>query len=161
MKILGFAFSLLITLMAIVFFFIFTTMVCNMQANASEFHVVELNQLALDYKNYGMLNDKARNMLIYPEHPKESINIILNMDILKCGYWNSTIESMTTGSQYRAIGLETRLGFRPLQSLELGIYHHSQHVIDRPHAYMDKFASEDAVELKLYLFNKNSHNSIF
>lgn len=127
----------------------------------ADFKLVELNQVALDYRNYGMLNDKARNLLIYPEHPKEAINVIVNIDLLKFAYWNSTIESLTTPSQYKSIGLDTRLGLRVSNFLELGIWHHSQHVLDGTQSYMSKFPSEDAVQVKLFLYRKEKQDSIF
>lgn len=113
---------------------------------------IDLKELSIDYKNFAWVNDKARNPLIYPEHPKEGINLNINTDIIDTVYWNSTVEAITTDAQYRSIGLETRLGIRISPTLEVGYYHHSQHLIDRPHYYMDKFPSEDAIEIKIYIF---------
>lgn len=124
--------------------------------------VLGLDELSIEYKNYELVNDKARNLLIYPEHPKEGINVNINTDILTYLYWDSQIQSLTTGSQYRAIGLETRLGLRLSQYLYVGYWHHSQHLMDRAPATLPRFPSEDAVELKLFLFRaKSGRESLF
>lgn len=129
-------------------------------AKADDWHVVDLSELSLTYRNYAVVNDKARNMLIYPEHPKEAINVGIKMDLLTYGYFDSTIESLTTGAKYQGIGLDTRLGLRVTNNLELGFWHHSQHNLDRNHGYMGKFPSEDAVEIRLYLFKAKGRAGI-
>ena len=133
----------------------------NPNSQGSNFHVIELQDLALDYKNFSWLNDQARNALIYPEHPKESINVVINTNLLKYMFLNSTIESLTTGSQYRSIGLELRLGLRVHNNLEFGYYQHSEHILDGTHSYMNKFPVEDAIEIKLFLYRKEKKDSIF
>lgn len=121
---------------------------------------LELKEVSIDYKNFKMVNDKARNPLIYPDHPKEGINLNMNTDIASYLYWNNTIESLTNEGQYASVGLMTTLGIRISQDVEFGYYHHSQHLLDRHHSYMDKFPSEDAINLKIYLFKDRRHESI-
>lgn len=129
---------------------------------SADWHVIDLNELGIDYKNYAIVNDKARNLLIYPEHPKEGIDVNLKLNLLVYGYWDNTIESLTTSSQYRSIGLNTRLGVRASEHLELGYWHHSQHVLDRDAGYYDKFPSEDAVEVRIFIFrSREKRDSIF
>jgi hypothetical protein len=132
------------------------------EAAAEDFHLVDLKELTLNYRNYALVNDHARNLLIYPEYPKEAINVGIKLDILRIGYWDSLIESLTTGSQYRGIGLDTRLGIRVTENVELGLWHHSQHVLDRSEGNIGKFASEDAVEIKVFLYKSPApRNGIF
>ncbi len=134
---------------------------CLTSASAyADWHIIDLNELSLDYKNYALVNDKARNLLIYPEHPKEGVDVTLNMDILSKGYLDSQIESLTTSAQYRSIGLQLRAGVRISEHLEFGYWHHSQHVLDRDVGYYDKFPSEDAVEIKLFIYRADKRDSI-
>lgn len=113
--------------------------------------LLKLDELSVDYRNYALVNDKARNLLTYPEHPKEALRLNINSSLARVIGWNSTVESYTTGAQYKSVGLETALFVRLSPSLEAGYYHRSQHVLDGKHPYM-KFAVEDALTLKLYFY---------
>lgn len=131
-------------------------------ARADDYHVIELNELSLDYRNFKMINANSHNMLIWPSPPKEAVNVNIKLDLFKYAYWNSIIESLTNDSKYASIGLDTRLGVRVTEYLEVGIYHHSQHVLDRSYDYMNgHFPEEDAVQIKLYLFKKDKNESLF
>jgi hypothetical protein len=132
--------------------FLFGTLISRVAHAADSYHIIDLNELTLDYRNFAVLNPNARNMLIYPEPPKEGINVGMKVDVLTYLYWDSQIEALTTDAQYRAIGLETRLGVRVSHYLEIGYLHHSQHLIDRDHAYMNKYPVEDSIQVKLYLY---------
>lgn len=140
---------------------IFFSLIYTSSILADDFHVLNLDELSIDYKNYARINDKARNLLIYPEHPKEGINININTSVLSYGYFNSTIESLTTSSQYRGIGLQVCLGLHLSDSVDIGYYHHSQHVIDREIQGIPIFPVEDAIQIKIYFYRKNNKDSIF
>ena len=118
-------------------------------AEASDWHVVDLTEASLNYRNYALLNPNARNLLIYPEHAKEGIDVGLKMDLLSYGYFDSQIESLTTDAQYRSIGLQFGLGLRVTDYLNVGYWHHSQHVLDRGPQSYEKFPSEDALEVRI------------
>lgn len=117
--------------------------------------LIDLQSLSLDYKNYGLINSQQRDLLIYPEHPGDSINVEVNTNLFfDSMYLNSTIESMTTSGQYRGVGLQERLGFYVGDMFELGWYHHSQHVLDRQIESIPTFPSEDAIEFKINLYKR-------
>jgi hypothetical protein len=122
----------------------------------------ELSEVYLNYQNYALVNSGQKSLLVYPESPKEAININLNMNLFY-GYMyaQSNIETYTTSAQFRSVGLQERIGFYLTDSIEIGFNHHSQHTLDRSIPYMNGFPSEDCVEFRLYLFKRNSHNSIF
>ena len=126
----------------------------------SRYKLIELNELYFDYRNYSMLNDKARNPLIYPIYPKEAVNVGISLDMIGVVYWNSEIQSLTSDSKYEAIGLDTRLGVRITSGLEIGFWHKSEHLLDRVDTRM-KYPSQDAIQLKLFLYQSNKHGSIF
>lgn len=134
-----------------------TPIICT----AYDYHLIDLNELSIQYDNYAALNDKARNALIYPDHPKEGINVNVNTTVARFGYVDSIIETLTNSGQYASIGLNIRLGLRVTDNLEFGIHHHSQHLLDRAHSYMDKFPSEDSVQLKLYLYREKNNGGMF
>lgn len=129
---------------------------------ASDLHIIDLSELSIDYKNFKMVNPNGHDIMTYPDPPKESLNLNLKTDILSFGYWDSTVESWTTDAQFRGIGLETRIGVRLSDHLDLGLYHHSEHELDRnQQLHMGHFPEEDAVELKVYLYREKDRNSIF
>lgn len=136
-------------------------MICT-TAQASDWNTFNLNELALNYRNYGLVNPNGRNLLIYPTHPKEGIDVGLKIDVVTYFYWDSDIESLTSGSKYESIGLQTRLGFRLTDYVQLGFWHHSQHNLERPHAFMTSFPSEDAFEVRLYIYRaRGQRTSLF
>lgn len=149
--------SFLISLSVILLYVLLTQKRCN----ADEFHLIQLDEVNIDYKNYAIISDQQRNLLIYPEHPKESLNLNLNTTFAKYGYFNSTVESLTTSSQYRGIGLQLSLGVRLSKYLDFGYWHHSQHVMDREMLSIPTFPTEDTMEIKLYLYRTDKKESIF
>lgn len=128
---------------------------------AAEWSPIELQELSVQYINLEKINDKARNFLTWPESPTEKINVLIDTNILTHGYWNSKILSQTTDAQFRSIGLETHIGVRLTNFLDMGYYHYSDHAIDRNVGGMPKFPVEDGIELRIYLYRAKDANSIF
>ena len=122
---------------------------------------IKLRSLGIDYRNYSIVNPNARNPLITPEPPKDGLDLNLQIDFMSYIYWDSTIHSVTTSAQYRGVGLETRLGINITDHLATGLYHHSQHVLDRNHSGM-KFPVEDAWEIRIKVFQApEKRSSVF
>lgn len=140
---------------------------CNSKASelellgSSSLPVIELKEVYIDYRNYSWVSDYSRNMLIYPETPKEAVNLGVQMDILKVFYWDNEIQSLTTSAKYEAVALDIRFGIRLWESLEVGWQHKSQHVLDRKHSYMPKYPSEDTIQLKFFLYRSKDRKSLF
>ena len=127
-----------------------TLLTCRTQAA-----VIELQEVAVDYRNYAIVNDQQRNLLVYPEPPKEGLNLDVKIDLFSgLMYANSLIEAMTVSSQYRGIGLVQQVGFHLGKFADLGWYHHSQHVMDRPIMSIPSFPTEDAIQLRIYIYRK-------
>ena len=129
--------------------------------HAEEYQFLRLDELSLDYKNYSIVNDHQRNLLIYPDSPKEGINVNINSTLMNYVYFNNTIESLTTDGQYRGIGLQLSLGLRLSNYFDVGYYHHSQHTIDRAIMSIPAFPTEDALQFKLYFYRKVGKDSVF
>lgn len=125
--------------------------------NAGEFKILDLNELSLDFKFY---QSGSRNLLIYPDVPKEGMNIDIKIDVLKFMYLDSQILTLTSGNQFKGAGLETRFGMRVTPWLETGIWHRSAHVLDGTHSFMP-YPTEDSLQVKIYLFRKQQRESMF
>lgn len=110
--------------------------------------VVDLNEVSLEYKSF---LGQGRDLLLYPELHHEGMAINLGIDVLKYGFWDSQIGSLTTDAQFRAVWLDTRLGAR-VGPVEAFFFHKSQHLLDRAHSFLPKFPVEDGVGLKIYLY---------
>lgn len=124
--------------------------------NAQAFELIKLDTLAIDYRNYAMVNPNGHEPVVYPDPPKEAINLEMNLDVVYAFYIDSTVESMTADSQFRDVGLLIRAGLRITDYLELGLIHHSQHELDRTQQLpMGHFPESDAVQLKLYIYRAN------
>lgn len=122
--------------------------------------IVDLNEVTLTYKNYEMVHKGSRHLLLWPERPKEAITTTLNFDILRYAYWNNNIHAMTTGSQYRSIGLETRLGVRLFPQVDISFYHYSQHLLERAHPNVLPYPLEDAIEIRFNILKRNNKEAI-
>jgi len=124
--------------------------------------VLGLDELSLDYRNHAVMNPNQRDPLLFPESPKEAINVNIKTDIFQVIGWDSQIQSQTTDSQYRSIGLQTSLMLRVTQHLDVGVWHQSNHLLDRAPATLPRFPSQDALQIKLYLFRANpARESVF
>jgi hypothetical protein len=131
-------------------------------AHYAKADVVKLDELTLTYRNYAWLNENNRPLLIYPESAKEALNLQTNIDLFKAGYFDSTVESLTTGAQYRAVGLQLNLGVRVTPEISIGYWHHSQHVLDRSQYESRPFPVEDAVELRWTIYHaRPTRGSLF
>lgn len=148
--------SLILTLFCLAFLFLLNPASC-----LADFKILQLDELSIDYRNYTLINPKARNILLYPDPPKEAVNVNINTSLLKFGYFNSIIESLTTDSQYRTIGLQVFLGIRISKYADLGLWHRSQHYLDGQFVSIPKFPSEDALQVKLYLYKRQKQDTIF
>lgn len=148
--------AVVISTCMLLFAFLLASLITCVSARADDYHLVNLNEVSLDYRNYGMVNPNGHEPMTYPDPPKEAINLEMKIDIFDWFYLDPTVESMTTDAQFRDIGLLLRLGVRITDYLEVGLIHHSQHQLDRRQQLgMDHFPESDALEVKLYLFRKS------
>lgn len=121
-------------------------------SEAQAWELLELSELSVDYHRY---RRGGRDMLLYPEIPKERINTNIHTTVLEFLHWDSTILAQTTDAQYRSIGLETRISLSVSKYIDVFMEHQSLHLIDRDHSYMERFPVTDTVGVKIYLFRNN------
>lgn len=110
---------------------------------------LKLQELSLQYNR---LLPGNRILLIAPESGKEKLSLGLKTDVFKVLFADFNVAAYTSQSQYRSIGLQMDLGVRLTPWLQVGYYHQSQHVLDRPNALIQGFPVEDAVAVKLFLY---------
>jgi hypothetical protein len=122
--------------------------------------VFTLRELSIEYRSYSLYSDQQRNMLIYPEPPKDGLDVSLNTAVLGYFGWDSTVHSVTSDAQFRGVGLDMRLYLNLTQEISFGHWHHSQHVLDRASPYM-RFPAEDAFFVKIYLFRPKFQEALF
>lgn len=60
-----------------------------------------------------------------------SLNLILDVDILHYGFFESRVISMTDDDQFRKVGLEYKAGFHLGQYLDIFYAHLSHHVLEQ------------------------------
>lgn len=143
----------------------FALMLMTSESDAMDLGILSLQQIAIDYRNYSMVNPNGHEPMTYPDPPKESLNLDIKIDVLGgIGYIDPTVESMTTDAQFRDVGLLIGAGVRITDNLEIGILHHSQHQLDREQQLgMGHFPESDSVQVKLYIYRAqpSGRGSIF
>lgn len=126
------------------------------QALAKDYKLIELDSLFIDYKKFDSSN---RDPYFYNSTKYEELSINVTTDIAGFIYWDSMVHGDTNHSKYEEVGLETRLGIRLTQSIEVGYYHHSRHLLDDTFPYQG-FAVDDAFQIKIYLYNNTKRKAL-
>jgi hypothetical protein len=126
---------------------------------------VKLDELSITYKRFAPY---SRNQLItgngLPSRlMSDGTTINANIRFLDYIYWDNSVTGLTDraeqgGGQYRSIGWQFRLGFQLVKFLQIGYYHHSQHVVDHQSTF--RYPLEDAFEAKLIIFKDGSKNGL-
>lgn len=112
------------------------------------YQLIKLQEVDLVFRKFV----PGRSALLYPEAPKEALGVSLAIDIADWFYWNPAVYAMTTDAQYRSVGLEFNLGIHLTKWLDVSYFHHSEHLLERTHSFMNKFPVADAIELKFKLY---------
>jgi hypothetical protein len=117
-------------------------------ASAMDLKPWELREASIEWKHFV---SPGRDPLLFPEIHKDGLNLNVDIDVLKWAYWNNTVGSLSTASQYRAIWLHTELGVRLSSYVDFEFSHTSTHLLDREQSLLPRYPVEDSVVLKLYL----------
>ena len=128
-------------------------------SQARTFKLFEVNEINLEHKiflpgsRYPLItNNGLGNNL------EKELNLNLNIDVLKYGYFNNHIHSMTDISpganygQFRLIGWNFHIGIRLTNFLNIEYEHFSQHLLDAQFPY--DFPLQNSVNIKLFLYKK-------
>lgn len=127
------------------------------RCEGSDFKVIDVQELAIDYKqylpggHYPYITDNGM-----PDRMLDKgLDLIVNMTVVKYFYWDNRIVSLTdadTGSgrgQFRLVGWNFRFGLQVADAIQFGYYHFSQHLLDATLPW--HFPVEDAVELRFII----------
>lgn len=119
--------------------FLFLCIMCNSQSlEAADF--LTLRKASIEGGQYLGTNHDPYILLDNPdtqERLQHTTNMNMNIDLActtfneVCFYWNNTIASKASSTQYRMVSWIYRLGFSVGQHLEFGWSHISSHELDR------------------------------
>ncbi len=131
----------------------------NKCAHGRDFKLLELRETSLNYKYFV---HPGRDPLFINEHHKEELNLHLNLDVFKYLFINNMVHSKTSPSQYRVVGLNSKIGVHVTKHVDIQYEHFSKHLLDKKHEYMNKFPVEDSIGINLIFYtNDLPKNSIF
>jgi hypothetical protein len=120
---------------------------------ADAFDIIKLDSLSVEYRK---IDKSARDPLFYNSTPKESVDLVMNMDILRYFFWDNRVHSMTNSAKYEMVGWNPTLGLRLLETksgvgLEVLYEHYSKHLLDDVYPYQ-KFPVQDSIGFNLYIY---------
>lgn len=126
-------------------------------AEASEWHLLELQDV---YANYKQFLPGGRDPLITENGlpgrlMDKELNLHVDMDVLKYGYWHNMVHSMTDEDvnghgQFRLVGWNFQLGVHLGSYLDVQYEHFSQHLLDASLPY--GFPVQDSIGIVLHLY---------
>lgn len=129
------------------------------EADADSWRLVEAKSVDLGYRSYfpGSRDPLVTQNGLPDRQLGKGFDLDLRNDLFwSIMYFDATVHATTDedtkngGGQFRSCGLQFRTGFNVTDYLQLGYFHHSQHVIDT--TYKPGFPVEDALEVRLNLY---------
>jgi hypothetical protein len=113
---------------------------------------VELKRLAVEFTKYPFYSSFAE---LPDESVRESLAVTFDVDLGARFSWRNRIHSLSTDSQFRAVGWQYELAWRVLPSLEIIPWaHHSQHALDRPQPGARHFSVQDGVGIRWVIYER-------
>lgn len=145
------------------------------RSDASEgWEIVNLTEVNVNYISFfpGSFDPLITENASMPNRQLgKQLDLNVNMDFMKYGYWDNKVHSLTddrinpndSAGQFRLVGLNSRLGLRVSQHLEIGYFHYSQHLLDTGYqagnGVSNHWPVEDGLEIKLWLFRRDDSKS--
>lgn len=120
-------------------------------ADAHEWKLAELSDVNLHYKHFF---PGGRDPLFIHDHPKEELDFHINTDVLRYGFVNTQLHTMTNDSQYHVVGMHLEIGVRVAPALEVFYEHFSKHVLDEPdfNNGLPRYPVEDSISLRIFFY---------
>lgn len=123
-------------------------------------HAWELIEMQDVYVNYKQFLPGGRDPLITGngipgQLMDRELNLHMDMDVLRVGYWHNMVHSMTAkdkdgGGQFRVVGWNTQVGVHLCTYLDVQYEHYSQHMLDG--TLPNGFPVQDSVGIVLHLY---------
>lgn len=129
---------------------------------------IQLQEVKIGFMNFfpGGRDAMINNNGLTDKEPAQQLDLNINTNIYKWGYFNSLVHSLTdrdtiTGaSQFRLVGLNLELGVRINKYIDVFYWHYSSHLLDTKY-YWGGYPLLDSVGVHIYLYRKNEQGSIF
>lgn len=154
-KILGIIFSIITVISACFVLFLVSSL--------AHCETLEIEDLTIKYINYfpGGVDPLLTQNGLPNRTVGQDLQLSLSTSIYDHVYWDSIVHSGTdrifadngdtVPGQFRTVGLIMRLGLNLTDSTQLGLFHHSQHLLDTTYAH-GPFPRLDGIELKINLY---------
>lgn len=129
----------------------------SLPANAGYWSLFTLEESTFTYRKF--INE-GFDPLTQPDPHAEQLLFNSRARLFDVFFIDFTPHATTTDSQFRAAGLEFKVGLRLSSSVDVSYYHHSQHTFDRNNP-LPHFPVSDAVEIKFYLYTEKEREHTF
>lgn len=139
----------------------FLLLVCK-AALGGELKLLDLNTVNIEYKNF-----TPNTHSVYMTDGSilnKGLNLNINTDVLRFGYINQTVWSLTDQHQFRWVGWNYHIGLRVLSYLDVEWEHFSRHILDKEYPYKatqhQRFPVEDSINFRIYLFRRDKKEAL-
>jgi len=130
--------------------------------NSYAFEVLSLDKVDITYRSYfpGGRVLLINNNTLPNKSPASYLGLGVNMNVFEVFRWDNTIhsyvdkDSVNGSSQFRTISWEFSIYISPMDFIDLGLYHHSQHVLDMNNKFA--FPVEDAFFLHINVYKSKT-----
>lgn len=124
---------------------------------ALSWDLVELGNVTVEHKNF-----YSGTTPYLPDHRAlTETNFKFDVVMFGSGFIRNTIHSQTDKTQYRLVGWNWELGFKPFDWLELGWWHFSKHQLDAQDPSFGSGWNEDGIIMRIHLRKGPQPNGIF
>lgn len=130
--------------------------------------VFQLDDLSIHYTTFfqGSQDPLLMQSNLPDRQLDKQLDLHLDTSIFQNVYWKNTIHSFTDNTigtnsgQFRAVGLNLKIGVKLFDWLDVGYTHFSEHLLDATYQY-GSFPRQDGAEVIIYLINNKRRDSLF
>lgn len=132
-------------------FIVFLALYLQWEARAEDSNLLpHLEEVSGDYARF---KSDSREPVIYPDTPKERLDLNINMSFLKYGFSSNTVHSLTDDSQFRVVGWKYQIGVHLSYWADIYCEHFSQHILDM--AGDRPYPVQNLIGIKVYMYRRN------
>ena len=95
------------------------------------------------FLEYQSVNQNSRIAEIGNYKPAHVMSLNADLNLLGPLFWENSIHGLATEEQFRLVGWKFFLGVHVAPFLDVGVFHHSQHILDANNP-IGRFPLEDA-----------------
>lgn len=102
----------------------------------------------------------GRDLILLPnDEPHQQVELKVNTDLFKYGYWDNRVWGLTNQSKFSATGWNYHLGLRLSKLFDVEYEHHSQHRLDAPFPPNVGFPVEDSFNVIFHVYSRDPGNA--